>query len=303
MNGISYELRPSKTVTRLILVDVLRHLESLTSISKYQYVGFGAVEFIDFDLMHRAFGISKMTSIEGDTALAPRCEWNRPFKGIKVLEGRSTTILPTLDWSMPSIVWLDYTSTLTTEVIGDVEHMIRVLIPGSVLAVTVNAHPARYKEREAALEKAIGADNIPLGVSENTLGNWGLADVQYKVLDAEIRSTCGDRTDGATWRQVLNIRYSDNAKMQMLAGIVGSPVLDSALDNCRFDEVEELRKGAEAVEVRVPLLTTKERAWLNEQLPLLDGDATPELQGVKEKEIVAYQQIYRRLQGAGGSSL
>jgi hypothetical protein len=50
---MSYELRPSKAVTRRLLVDVLRRLPTVAALPDYQYVGFGALEFLDFELVHR----------------------------------------------------------------------------------------------------------------------------------------------------------------------------------------------------------------------------------------------------------
>src|SRR4051794_25570909 len=113
MSEVSYELRPTKAIVRSILVDTLGRLAPIAPLADYQYVGFGAVEFFDFDLVHRRLGVHKLISIESEANLIPRCRFNRPFKGIEVLSGMSLTILPTLDWSGLSIVWLDYTSCLT----------------------------------------------------------------------------------------------------------------------------------------------------------------------------------------------
>lgn len=300
MAAISYEVRPSKAVTRVIFMDVLRRLSPVAPIADYQYIGFGAIEFVDFDLIHRQLGITNMISIEANDSIVNRCEWNRPFKGIDVMPGRASTILPQIGWARLSIVWLDYTSTLTEEVIGDIEYLSRVLIPGSVLAVTVNAQPSKpIDERREQLEKFVGADRVPLGVTNATLGDWGLADVQHEIASAAVDGACRSRTDGALWRQLLNIHYSDSTKMQVIAGVFDAPAMGRMLDSCRFDDVQEIRTGRDALHIRVPLLTQREKDWLNARLPVAGPNAKlPKLSGVEHKDLEAYAQVYRRLEGA-----
>lgn len=300
MAVMSYDIRPSKAVMRRILAEVLRRLSSLAAVSTYQYVGFGALEFIDFDMFHRQLGVTDMTSIEANVKEIDRYKWNRPFNGIRVLPGRASDVLPGLDWTGLSIVWLDYVSALTTEVLDDVELMSRVLIPGSVLVVTVNAHPPTLGTRKEALQKAITPEKVPIGVTEATLGEWGLAATQHSVMTATVRGALAARTDGASWRQLLNINYQDRAKMQVLGGVVSAPAVERALDLCQFADIDEVRlAGQDPLHVYVPLLTARERDWLNQRLPVAAGGAEPALAGVKQKDISAYVKMYRWLESAG----
>lgn len=296
MGIISYEIRPSKAAVRLIFLDVLRHLAPISDTRDYQYVGFGALEFVDFDLFHRHLGVTSMVSIEANTTEIERYEWNRPFNGITIAPGRASTVLPTLNWSQLSIVWLDYTSQLTSEVLGDLDTLARVLIPGSILAVTINAQPVRLGQgRRQALERQITAERIPIGVTDIRLGGWGLAEVQYEVMNATLTNAFSERVDAASWRQLLNIYYKDNALMQLIAGVVGAPAIDRTLDQCRFTDVPEVRSGADPVYVRVPMLTNRERAWVEQKLPMGAGDPSIELPGVKSEDLLLYAEIYRRL--------
>lgn len=295
MGVMSYDIRPSKAVTRRIIIETLRRLAPVVPIRDYQYVGFGALEFVDFDMMHRLLGITKMTSIESNTSAIERYEWNRPFNGITVLPGRASTILPGLDWSQPSVVWLDYTATLTTEILGDVETLARALIPGSVLIVTLNAHPAKLGERRVALEQAMTAEKVPIGVTEPRLGGWGTAEVQYKVLTAALEAALGARADSASWRQFLNINYEDRAKMQIVGGVISAPSLERALDGCYFGDLDEARSEEEALAVHVPLLTMRERDWLNQRLPPAPDEDYPILPGVPDRDLKDYCSVYRWL--------
>lgn len=295
MGTMSYESRPSKSVVRRIFFELLRHLRPVAAFGDYQYVGFGALEFIDFDMAHRSLGIGRMFSIERSYHIA-RYEWNRPFNGIEVLSGSASDILPTLQWKCPSIVWLDYTDTLNDEVIRDVESLVRVLNPGSVLGVTVNAHPARLGERVAALEAALGSDRVPLNMTDSKLQGWGLAEVQWEILNSTITAAFSNRGDGSDWNQLLNLRYQDAAKMQMIVGVVGSEEFKETLESCRFEELVELRRGSGALEINVPMLTRRERDWLNQRLPASEEQEEISLPGIKVKEIDDYKRVYRWLE-------
>jgi hypothetical protein len=297
----SYENTPSKAVARLIFVDLLRHLTPIRAPKDCQYVGFGALEFVDFDLIHRQVGIADMISIE-KSELIERYEWNRPFNSITVIGGRASTILPGIDWSRPSVVWLDYTDPLNTEVIGDVETVARRLIPGSILTVTVNAHPLRLGEgegRRAELEKNITRERVPLGVTDDRLGDWGLAEVQYEVLMAVINESFASRGDGTSFKQLLHIHYKDSARMQIIGGIVSAPNLEGILDQCRFDDMPETRSGKDALYIRVPLLTPRERAWADQQLPIAPGASPLAMPGIDPKDLLDYSDVYRRLAATG----
>jgi hypothetical protein len=300
MAPMSYEFRPSKAVTRLIFVDLIRRLAPLGPPREYQYVGFGALEFIDFDLIHRRVGITEMISIEADTFALARYQWNKPFSSVTVMPGRASTILSTIDWARLSVVWLDYTSQLTSEVISDAELLARVLIPGSVLAVTVNAQPLRFADdRRTALEENITSERVPIGVTHDRLGGWGLADVQYEVLMATLTTAFGARTDAARFRQLLNIHYQDSAQMQMIVGIVGAPGIDNFIDQCRFGDLEETRMGKDPLRIRVPLLTFREREWANQRLPLSPEGHPLMLPGVNPDDLRDYADVYRRLEALG----
>src|SRR4051812_21848495 len=94
----SYVARPAKTVERLMLVDAFRRLHTFGPLRDYEYVGFGAHEFIDFELFWRTLGISTMLSIESSEPIE-RYEFNAPFGGVKVIPGESHDALPLLEFA------------------------------------------------------------------------------------------------------------------------------------------------------------------------------------------------------------
>jgi hypothetical protein len=298
MNRPVYAQRASKAVTRLVFVEMLQRLAGLEDVSKYQYVGFGALEFLDFDLVHRRLGLKSMTSIESKPKQVIRQSANIPYNGIHVVEGDAKDVLPNLDWEPLSIVWLDFECGLNyRSVIPAVEYLARKLRPGSVLAVTLRAEPhTPISDRLNTLKEDIGPERVPAGTNENTLGDWGTARLQHVVLDSIIRAEISSRRGGQdTWTQLLNIQYRDVTKMQIIAGIVGGPGLDQVIASCRFDGLATYRSGEDALRIEVPYLTAKEQRLLNERLPR-SPRARLHLPGVPAEEIKNYENAYRWLQ-------
>jgi hypothetical protein len=295
---VDFRIRPSKAVQRHMIVETCRRLAAFAPLSEYQYVGFGGLEFIDFDLMHRALGLSEMFSIESNTYELARYRFNSPFKAVKILPGRASDQLGVIDWGRLSIVWLDYEQQLDEEVIRDVELLCGRLQPGSALFVTVNATPpTRIEGRRSELVQMIGEARIPSNVTDESLAKWGLADAQHRVLTDLITAYLRDRPVRAEWMQVLAIRYADDARMQTVGGIVAAPAIRQVLETCRFKDLDFVRLADEApLAVRVPMLTAKERRALEEQLPI--GDAKQlDVPGLSESDKSAYLQIYRYRSG------
>ena len=129
-----YANRPSKHIQRRMVVDACRRLRVFSSLCDYRYVGFGAYEFVNFELVRRELGIVQMDSIEQDTRYEDRYLFNRPFAEIEVHFDTANNVLPNLlEEAALRVVWLDYTSGLNQKVLQDVGICIRKLTPGSVL--------------------------------------------------------------------------------------------------------------------------------------------------------------------------
>lgn len=289
---LDYGDRPSKTVCRRIFVETLHRLQALDNLSKYSYVGFGAYQFLDFDLVHRQLGIDKMISIESNPKLIARCHFNAPYKGIEIVEGTSTTVIPTLDWSKKTIAWLDYTQRLRKEELADCENVALRMQPGSVLAITLNCHPGEDGKRREEFADAVGEANVPIGASEARLGEWGLAKAQRELVTGIVHRTLADRGDGATWQQLLNIFYRDGARMQMIVGVVDHPTIHDEIVACKFDDMTEVSSDADPLIIEIPALTVRERQALGQKLP---ARTLKSFAGLPEADLMAYARFYRWL--------
>ena len=172
---IDYTLRPAKCVERKMICEACQRLVHLHPLSSYQYVGFGSVYFHDFTLFHRQLGLKDMVSIEEDVPNEARFRFNMPYKCVDLLMGRSTEQLEeNVSWAQPTILWLDYTCRLNKEVLTDTSLFCTNAQPGSLIIVTVNAHPDEADSQHTmAPEAARGPRLDRLGKLRRRVGGQG----------------------------------------------------------------------------------------------------------------------------------
>lgn len=298
--NVNYALRPAKTVERKMLCECFRRLSPIASLDTYRYVGFGSTYFSDFSLIHRALGITDLVSIEREIGKMDRFELNRPYGSIELMFGESTELLPELDWQARTIMWLDYDGKLKDDVLADVATFCRECAAGSLLVVSVNAHPDRGTddERLKALRQRVGAGKMPHNVDPKRLAGWDLAEVTRRIIAAEIEDTLselnGARPPNAhlRYKQLFNFNYRDGARMLTTGGLVYDVGQESLVSSCGFEQLDFVRgDGREAYEIIVPNLTFREMRHIDAQLP-----SSPHKKvnaPIKSKDLAAYEAIYR----------
>lgn len=151
----NYLLRPRKSIERKMLAESFRHLRAFAPLKDYEYIGFGTFYFADFKLFHRQLGINHMISIEGDSSIMRRVQFNRPFakRVIRIEEGRSTQFLMKHDWKRRAIIWLDYDRILNTEQLRDVELVIQNAPSGTILLITTDCDSKAFEKKIPAAVK------------------------------------------------------------------------------------------------------------------------------------------------------
>ncbi|MFI5258788.1 MAG: O-methyltransferase [Candidatus Limnocylindrales bacterium] len=288
----SYLNRPAKSIERLMLVEAFRRLSAFGPLSQYAYVGFGAHEFVDFELMWRTLGITKMTSIEKDAPLE-RFLFNRPFGSIVVEPGTSRTVLPRMIFEPHTIVWLDYTRKLSREVIADVVDCARRLESGSLLVATVNVEPEpQLTQRRAAVVRRVGEELVPTSVTNANLYPWGLARLSYDIVADQVAQAMRSRVHPARFEQLFNFTYADNAKMLTWGGLVVADGDRPQLAKAQFQDLDYVRTGQQSYDLTPPALTLREMLRLNDALPLVPGSASP-LSWLSQDELDAYSRLHR----------
>lgn len=215
MGQPSYLHRPAKHIQRCMVVDALRKLRVFSPMQDFEYVGFGGMEFVDFELIHRELDVKKMVSIEANGHDAARFEFNAPFRGVDLKFGKASSVLPSLlDAPCLRILWLDYECELNLEVIQDLGTALRKLVPGSVLIVSVNTQgPRKARDRLTRFTANVEVERLPAGVTDATLAKWGWAEASHRVLVAEAKAEAARRYDGAKFEQLFRFHYADGARM------------------------------------------------------------------------------------------
>lgn len=292
MSVRSYELRPAKAAQRRMVVDACRRLTAIDRLDQYQYVGFGGLEFIDFIEFHIALGVSPMTSIERDLPKEERFLFNKPYESIKLVMGESRDKLAEVDWeSRRAIVWLDYTDQLTTNILRDVDYVVRAALPGSLLIVTINgAKSTAIADRLPTLQKNLG-DLVDPALTQNDMKGSGASREQKRLLSQRASTACRE-AHGHPFLQLFDIEYSDKSLMHTWGGLIVDEEATERAAHCHFEHLDFIRwDGQLPLEVKVPFMTERE---MDEVLKGVVGShSVPELSGVSKEDIESFRSIYR----------
>lgn len=277
-NNINYRLRPAKHAERAMLLDLFRQLR-FAPIESYQYVGFGSVSFVDFRMIHRSFGINSLISIEAaeEELEQVRFDNNKPYDGIDLRFGTSSSVLPTLDFSRRSIVWLDYDNTARRSMVNDMATVAKSAKSGTFLAVTfTNGFPQDKSASLKALQHL--KDGFPEFVPEDAkpfdyqgpkyaefVRTTFAALLQTALSDSD--SGTPDPLDKRTAFQVCYFKYSDGAPMATIGWIIVSERDLPSLELSRLETLPFYRDRSIAFRIEVPKVTPLEIREMERRLP------------------------------------
>jgi hypothetical protein len=307
---IDYRLRPAKHVERLMLCDAFRRLK-FAVVESYQYVGMGSVYFSDFALFHKALGIREMYSIEqvDSEAVKQRFNDNRPFSNIEILWGKSGAVLPGVDLSRKSILWLDYDGRMDLGVLNDISSVAARISSGSVLTFSVQCLPDQGEgvegfdfdkdDKTPLLTYAthvFGKDRLHQKWEEDDLAGWGTARLFWELATNELESALLNRNGIAEQgkihaNQIMHFHYSDGAYMLTIAWVFFSDGDEPAFNACAFPEMDFFRPTDSAFKIALPLLTLRELRKLEQQLP--GGATNPELGSIPAGDARKFISLYR----------
>lgn len=301
---INYSLRPAKCIERKMMVEAFKNLSDYTPIKDYQYVGFGSLSFSDFILFHKEINISKMISIEHDSDENSRFEFNRPFNCVNVVFGDSKEKLREFDWNNRlSLVWLDYDGQLTSDVLADIKYLCTVLMAGSILIVSVNAHPGYPLEpKRIKLEKLksqIGENKVPIDVKGTDLLSWGYAKLCRKIINNEVLETLNDRNcmtnddRKLVYEQLFNFHYADGVNMLTTGGIIVERRHNAELRASSVHNLPFILSDQSCWLIDPPILTIREIGFLNSLLPSGVDLSDIDLKGIPIEIVKKYEKVYR----------
>jgi hypothetical protein len=262
-----YKGAPLKGISRHMIAEIARRLVAYGDLSDMTYVGLGGLEFIDFSVMYDSLGLGRMYSIES-TESKLRVDYNRPFDKIVNLKGTTTERLPEIDalGVTRSVVWLDYVDTMHIDAQKDLAYLAGKVLPGSAIFVSFNSYFTSETDLEE-VEKKFGDYWDNEWRRRDFLG-WNGADRQRDVAENIMGRAIRARMDKSSLLRILDLRYKDSAKMQVVGWLVTDEP-DEVADKLRLLELPftTTARSDTPLEIRWPDLTALEWNALHRQMP------------------------------------
>lgn len=305
---INYSVRPAKNIERKMFKDMLLRLSTCFSFYEYQYIGFGSKYFVDFILLHKSLHISDMISIEHDIHNKKRYEFNSPYSCIDIKFGSASEVLPSLDLNKKSIVWLDYDSSFSREMLGDVSILVSSLPSESIVCLTYNSQPYKSSEvekdnphsqspyRDKFIE-LFGEENIPIKFDERGWTNKKqfsklIRQAIVNQIDKDLK-TRELRGEDIRYEQIMYFDYSDGSHMSSLAFIIGGKEIEAKIKKCNLTMLPFYQKSDTSYCIEVPNLTAKEIRHLSEKMPSSVQKMIPDEVGITDKDVENFCKNYK----------
>jgi len=299
---VHYEFRPAKQVERRMLLHALHSLRDLGyPISSYEYTGLGSIYFIDFVIFHRYLGLTRMTSVEGDPDVHKRVDFNCPYALINLVHEDITAQIARLSKERRHILWLDFDSILTEELLNAVQLAAAQLTVGSVLLVTVDAEPpGRPEDGLRKYNPTVWMQHFKSEAKgllwrdarRSDFARDALPTTNAKILKTAIED--GLQTRDAKFIDMFSFLYADGHRMLSLGGMIGTDDDERRIRTLDRKELFFLKDDVtdNPFQIRVPLVTRKERHYLDQNMPCQNG-WIPKKFEMKPEDVEDYRTIYR----------
>ncbi|MGD1063140.1 MAG: O-methyltransferase [Terracidiphilus sp.] len=301
-DAVNYSLRPSKSIQRQLVFEGVRRLQVAMNLARLVYVGMGSIWFTDFVMAHKLLGVEDMVSIEGNEIGSRRATYNSPFVTVKVREGFSSAVLPTLYVdefyaNRPWMVWLDYDYELNESVKLDMRSVIENCPENSIFLVTFDGKDSRYgeaPERPELLRRVLGSvvpDDLKKEACQEGEMRETLADLVLEFMG----SVAAEMSRRGGFVPAFRAIYQDGPPMVTVGGVL--PALGNEL-------IAKSTVGADdwpcwpLEPIRAPHLTIREAGALQSQLPCQRKLSRVDVQALgfdlEEQQVEAFQNYYRQ---------
>jgi hypothetical protein len=278
-----------------MIIDALRLLSlSGFPIDDYQYTGVGSVFFVDFILFHKFLGITDMVNAE-HSDIPNRVAFNQPYDFIRTEFSPIGDLIPTLSPDKKHLLWLDYDDILQRAHIEDILLATTYLTPGSLLLVTVDVEPPGKGEGPKQWRDYFVsiADSYLMSTEIENFKKSNLPKINAGIIARAIRDGLAPRTN-VRFFPLFNFLYADGHRMLCLGGMVGTDVERRYLRGSKVYKVDYIRRDLEGepFRIRVPIVTRKERLYLDSHMPC-PADFSPSEFELPADDIASYREIYR----------
>jgi hypothetical protein len=241
--------------------------------------------------MHNALGIDNMISLEVNSDIVQRAEFNKPLNCIEIINKPSTEYIDEFDHDKENyIFWLDYTdpSELGTQ-FSDFCSLLGQLENGDILRITLNANPSSmggnrdtqpevlWEARFDTLKARIG-NYVPTDAVKENLKKNEYPKLLLKCLEKAAYSSLTEGTFSKLFPLLLSSSsYADGQQMVTLTVLILADhdlemeILSSLYPELNhsgslINDVRMLVRD-EPKNISIPDLTTKEILTINSCLP------------------------------------
>ena len=265
MKQPAYHLRPNKAVDRFILLEVIRRLGRIENLADYTYYSLGGAYLEDFRVLYEFSQDISLVSIEEKEHIVKRQEFHRPCSTLQLKHVNLVDFLNDCEYrDQKSIFWLDFTN-LTFSNFERFEFLLRNVAERSLVKISLRAHATDWsthpKDFVEEFRRIMPDPNSepPLLIPRYTKL---IQDMLQIVAQRALSSECP-----VTFQPITSFFYSDFSGMLTLTGIVRSRQEEdkfrSEFEGWQFANLD----WSEPKVIDVPLLSTKERLFLQEKLP------------------------------------
>ena len=247
------------------MIEAVRRLEQFGSLSEYTYYGLGGPYLEDFRVLYQACSEIDMVSIEKDSQVLKRQDFHRPSSTVRL---KNLDIFDFLDDYEPngrkSIFWLDFTD-LELRNIEYFQLLLTKVSEGSIIKITLRAHARDYLQKQGAfLSKFAGL--LPAGtrkVPRKQAKYASLIQDMVRISSGQIMKTYPDYK----FQPIASFFYADTVGILTVTGILCSLDTRQLIRRAFLDwEFANLDWSAPQI-IDVPVLSTKERLFLEDKLP------------------------------------
>lgn len=280
---IDYELRPAKNVDRRVFVDLLARSERHMTLEGASYTSMGGYPMTDHRMIHRRLGIENLVSIDGNSDVVSRQNFNKPTEKCVCLNMFSNDLIDNLDnvfedqaidLQARKVIWLDYTSPCSlADQLNEFESLLRKVAVHDIIRITLNANndALKYSVKEGAdqeeirqarfkkLEDMVGA-YLPHGSSDDNISKSNFPVLLAKILGIAARKAL-PANGSHTFLPLSTVSYKDGQRMLTMTGIViEKQNVDNFLNLTNFKSWPFFSEKFEDVKfLTVAVLTMKER--------------------------------------------
>jgi hypothetical protein len=211
-------------------------------------------------------------------------------------------VIPSLSVDRKHILWLDYDNVITSDYLADLLVATARLPHQSIVLVTFDAEPpgppgsSAKQWRQHFLDEA--SDYLDERTSAKDFAREKIPDVVRSIVSRVIQRGLRGRPD-IYFAPLFNFEYADGHRMVTLGGML-----------CTDDDLSKLKASgvtkaiycrdsltSKPFSIGVPVLTRKERAYLDSFMPCADGwiPREFELPPDAKRAVQQYRNIYRFL--------